>query len=270
MRAYRNRRIVQVLSKDSLITVRDMEKLQNDNFNMMASESLPLFLDMMNTDSLTSDGEEALRLLRSWNYFNDANSKAAVYYEAWWQAFYRMVWDEMDRPGVSLERPTEYVTIKFLRNEPDFKFFDIQGTPEKETAKDIVNKTFAQAITTVESWEKEHPNEEVAWGSYKNTVIQHLARLQPFNRYVNTGGNESIVNATRKRNGPSWRQVISLEPSGIKAYGAYPGGQSGNPGSPYYDNLLRYWVTGTYFQLSFTNEDSLKEQALFMSDYNPD
>ena len=33
------------------------------------------------------------------------------------------------------------------------------------------------------------------------------------------------------------------------AYGVYPAGQNGNPGSKYYDNFVDTWVKGEYFKL---------------------
>jgi penicillin amidase len=38
---------------------------------------------------------------------------------------------------------------------------------------------------------------------------------------------------------------------GIKAYGVYPGGQSGNPASKYYIHGLEKWTNGEYFELNF-------------------
>jgi penicillin amidase len=35
----------------------------------------------------------------------------------------------------------------------------------------------------------------------------------------------------------------------VKALGHYPGGQSGNPGSKYYDNMVDAWANGDYFEL---------------------
>jgi penicillin amidase len=35
----------------------------------------------------------------------------------------------------------------------------------------------------------------------------------------------------------------------VEAYGVYPGGQSGNPGSPYYDDLVGNWAKGEYYRL---------------------
>jgi len=47
-------------------------------------------------------------------------------------------------------------------------------------------------------------------------------------------------------NGPSWRMVASLGPAGVSAEGVYPGGQSENPASPWYDNLVPLWWDGQY------------------------
>jgi penicillin amidase len=33
-----------------------------------------------------------------------------------------------------------------------------------------------------------------------------------------------------------------------------PGGQSGNPGSKYYDNMIDYWVQGKYYKLWFMQD----------------
>jgi penicillin G amidase len=34
-----------------------------------------------------------------------------------------------------------------------------------------------------------------------------------------------------------------------EAYGVYPGGQSGNPGSRFYDDFVDKWVAGEYYPL---------------------
>jgi penicillin amidase len=35
----------------------------------------------------------------------------------------------------------------------------------------------------------------------------------------------------------------------IEAWGVYPGGQSGNPGSKYYDTFVDNWATGKYYRM---------------------
>jgi penicillin amidase len=74
---------------------------------------------------------------------------------------------------------------------------------------------------------------------------------------MKAGGGRDIVNAHSRTHGPSWRMVVSLEKSGIRAWATYPGGQSGNPGSPHYTDMLDRWSNGRYFALHFlkTSED---------------
>ena len=59
-----------------------------------------------------------------------------------------------------------------------------------------------------------------------------------------------------------------MDPSGVKAWGHYPGGQSGNPGSLYYDNMVESWTNGHYFELLLWIEQSLRIQELFFTDVN--
>jgi penicillin amidase len=49
--------------------------------------------------------------------------------------------------------------------------------------------------------------------------------------------------------GPSRRYVASIEFDGITSVSSLPGGQSGVPGSPFYVNLLRRWLTNESFPL---------------------
>jgi penicillin amidase len=48
--------------------------------------------------------------------------------------------------------------------------------------------------------------------------------------------------------------VVSLEKTKLKAWGVYPGGQSGNPGSYYYNNMTQYWATGNYIPFQFESD----------------
>ena len=42
--------------------------------------------------------------------------------------------------------------------------------------------------------------------------------------------------------------IVSLTPKS-EAYGVYPGGQNGNPGSRFYDNFIDHWASGNYYPL---------------------
>ncbi|MBS1507514.1 MAG: penicillin acylase family protein [Bacteroidetes bacterium] len=250
--AYRNRRINSLLASMKSITPQDMMKLQADNYNLKASESLPGWLKMLDSTKLSDEEKVAYQKLKSWDFNNTVNAEAASYYEAWIRVLYPMVWDEVFDSKVSLPDPTAYTTIKLIKEKPELSFFDIQSTPEKETAVDVVRKSFSQGVKEIEKWKREK-QKDPTWAAFKDSYIQHLARLEPLSYHVIHGGNGSIVNAHSRRNGPSWRMVVSLEKNGVKAWGVYPGGQSGNPGSPYYNNMIDVWTADRYFNLHFNS-----------------
>jgi penicillin G amidase len=268
--AYRNRRINEVLRSSENITFRDMMKLQTDNYNLKAAESLPMFLSYLDTTHLDPLERQAYHILRSWDYFNYANSAGATYYEAWWDNLMPLLWDEMQNESHSLSRPTTFNTIKLLREKPDLPFFDIQQTEEKETAGDVIQKAFVLGVQDIEKWKTSHTTLPV-WAEYKDSYIGHLLPpLAALSIPVKTGGNHDIVNAHSRTHGPSWRMVVSLEPSGIKTWATYPGGQSGNPGSEHYNDLLPRWVKGNYFPLLFLHApDENNQKVFYTSQLNP-
>jgi penicillin amidase len=70
------------------------------------------------------------------------------------------------------------------------------------------------------------------------------------------GGGNGIVNASQHDHGPSWRMVVEMT-SPTNAYGVYPGGQSGNPGSKFYDNFIAQWTKGAYYKLWFMESPAI-------------
>jgi penicillin amidase len=275
---YRNRRINQVLSESAAITPADMMALQNDNFNLRASESLPLFLQYLDTANFNAEEKKAYKVLKSWDYYNTKESEGASYYEAWWSNVMALIWDELTEEKVSLSKPTTFNTLRLIKEKPDFTFFDIQSTQEKETAPDVIRKAFAFGVEGIEDWiaentdstQTKHPVVKPTWAAYKDSYLTHLLRLEPMNIHIKAGGGKDIVNAHSRTHGPSWRMIVSLEKSGIRVWATYPGGQSGNPGSVHYTDMLGRWLQGQYFSLQFPHKpEDLKEDMIHSLVLNP-
>lgn len=284
--AYRNRRINSVLTSLTKATVSDMMKLQQDNFNLKAAESLPYFLSNLDSANLAGTEKAAWDILKSWDYYNNENSLGASYYEAWWDALMPLTWDEFSDQNNIIDFPTTFNTIRLLKEQPTLQWFDIKSTSETETAKELLRKSFKLGVDAIETWKAERQKEayksppgttaiittaaiEPTWASYKGTIIRHLMQLDPLSVRVQYGGNHDIVNATTRTHGPSWRMIVSLERSGVKAWGVYPGGQSGNTGSQYYSNMIPLWSTGKYIPLKFTKQEGLASTALGTTTFKP-
>ncbi len=254
--AYRNRRINNTLRTSSKIVPEDLMRLQNDTYNLKAAESLPYFLNQLATISALNEKEKAaIEILTAWDYYNTIESEGASYYEAWWDALLPLTWDEMNRKDTILSYPTTYQTIKLLKEQPSLKWFDNLNTVEKENAQSLLVQAFRSGVKAIDEWKTKNNTQTVPWADFKDSYVNHLLRIDALSIHIKHGGNHDIVNANSRTHGPSWRMVTSLEKSGVKTWATYPGGQSGNPGSKYYDNLLGRWTTAQYFPLLFLHTE---------------
>ena len=82
---------------------------------------------------------------------------------------------------------------------------------------------------------------------------------------VPRGGDANTVNATagegyEQRWGASYRQILDLADWDRSVATSVPG-QSGQPGSPYYDDLLPLWAEGKYFPLIYSRARIERETA---------
>lgn len=266
---YRGRRINDRLRVLDQITPKDMMRLQNDNYNYMASESLPMMLNYLDTATFNARETDYMRLLTSWDYFNAPDLKAPSLYQLWWDKLYSSIWDEFDTISIATKRPHRYVTIDLLKNDSSFVFSDQLSTSARETTSDLINITFRESLDSLENWIAQN-GEDYAWYKFKNTSIRHLLRLNPFSKSeVPVGGYSGIVNAASKGHGPSWRMVVELDPSGTRAWGVYPGSQTGNPGSPLYGHMIDNWASGTYYPLLFGSNVADSDEVIFTQTIQP-
>ncbi|WP_439554960.1 penicillin acylase family protein [Dyadobacter sp.] len=245
-RAIRINERLQAMTKANADSLRT---LQNDNFSVLARTILPKLLEVLSTTALSPSEKAAKIILANWNYQNAPNSVAASIFEEWIPALRNAIWSD----EFGSELPSRDRTLYLLLKQPEEKWFDNITTPHEETMPDIVYGSFK---ATLDSLKARHGTMSPTWqwSKVKGTEIRHLSRsLKSFNApAITTGGGSSIVNAITKRNGPSWRMVVELGPT-PRAYGIYPGGQSGNPGSPYYLNMLGKWEKGELNELFFLN-----------------
>jgi penicillin amidase len=162
------------------------------------------------------------------------------------------------RNEIPIIKPEKFVLLEALRKDSNFVFIDNLGTDVLETLRDQVTSALQKASTTLDELEK---NKKLEWSVYKNTTVYHLLKnnTMPFAREaLEIGGGSGIVNATMHDHGPSWKMIIEME-TPIKAVGVYPGGQSGNPGSMYYDSFIDTWSKGEYYTLQVMTKQDIEQ-----------
>ncbi|MEM9000880.1 MAG: penicillin acylase family protein [Bacteroidota bacterium] len=248
---YRNRVINTFFRSKEKFSVQDFKELHNNNYNLKAAELVPYMLEHMDTSSLSEDEKTIYGEISSWKFNNNIDEVGPSIWRQWYGKLYHMLWDEFDDEDTALTSPYTYQTIYLLKNYGDHKFMDIVETTDTiETAKDLFLLAFKEAVVRLKEIAKE--DGDYAWGNYKGTYVGHLLQALPaFSRFdIPIGGDRNIVNATSKNHGPSWRMIVEMT-TPPTALGIYPGGQSGNPGSRYYDNFIDDWAAGTYYNLHF-------------------
>jgi penicillin G amidase len=241
------------------LAVEDMMSLQNDNTSLLAREALQVLIPLIRDKVQDPTQREALRSLESWDHRFDARQTEPVLFDLWIKRTDTLAWDELyaARDSLPVEIPEKWRMIELLRDQPELHWWDIAATPERESAADLVYRTFQEAIQRLRELGAENRDH---WAAYQATGIRHIARIEAFSASkLELGGHHSALNAMTSTNGPSWRMVVELGPE-PRAFGIYPGGQSGNPGSPFYRQFLPVWQKGEYRTLTLIGD--LKEATL--------
>lgn len=244
---YRGYTINKRLQEMTNITPQDMMALQTDNFDAGAYMAMPFIVANMQESSLSSAAGRYFKILKEWDCRNNPGTSGATVFDNFWAAFEKQVYDdEYAKAPAVIMRPFFSTLLEAVLKDSAYKFIDNVSTPQVETLADIVASSMNKAAAELQQIEK---NGKLNWEKYKATRINHLAKLAPFSRLnLPIGGGVRNINATKQDHGPSWRMVISLT-SKTEAYGVYPGGQNGNPGSKYYDSFVDDWVVGKYYSL---------------------
>ncbi len=237
--------------------------LQNDLTDSLAERVLPSVLAALRSASLTATQRSAAALLGSWNDVMDANSAAASLwwtfwgdylsgvFEPWWKAARVPVGkdppDLAVGPGLaSLDEDLEAWTL----GDPGNAAFAGPSGHGPATAPAAMVAAFSRAVSHLSAQLGGAPS-SWTWGRLHSRSFPSVtgaaglgygprpAGGDPFTEDAADGGLDAST-------GPSWRMVVSLTSGAVSAEGVYPGGQSENPASPWYDNLVPLWWDGQY------------------------
>lgn len=271
--AFRGDRIREILKEDNHVTMQDMVALQTDYFSVPARILVPM-LEKVNFDSRLD--RKAKTELKDWNYVLDKGSIEAGIYAKWERKIIkesRSRFIPEDLEGLVSVQLTKI--IEWLQN-PDFKF----GPDPIEGRNEFLKSTFVMAINEL----KEKFGESIAdWKygqeEYKHVELKHelfFMLNDEWKRKVNlgplpTGGNSFTPNVTgsydNMYHGATFRIIVDTG-DWTKTLMINAPGQSGNPESPYYDNLFEMWADEEYFPSYFT-VDGIKDVTSEILILNP-
>jgi penicillin amidase len=259
----RGARINERLSKMSSITYEDMIELQNDVVDISARMVLPFLLANIDETKLMLQERTNYEELTSWNYDFRIDLIAPTIFAYWWKEMSNMIWlDEVHTSNGDFPLPRSDVTMSFLLNNPNSEYFDVKDTPGREQLKDIVVKSFHSASNKLfedlgsygDNWR---------WGNASKIDIEHLAQIKGLGRMgLTKAGNGFTINVKHSSFlGRSWRMVVALG-SKMQGWGIYPGGQSGNPGSKFYDNFIDDWLADKVYEFIYLESVDTRHERL--------
>ncbi|MTH54804.1 penicillin acylase family protein [Bacillus mangrovi] len=261
---YRYMRIAEFLESKDKLTPDDMMKLQMDQKNLYAKEFAPEFLSKAKEMDLTKEEEEALDLLRSWNYEDDPGSGAPLLFHLWMKEIPKVLYsdkipEEMDELFEGKAQITDELLRKALAGKRSVWIENKGGLPSvlKTSLKNTLARIKKDFGNDPEKWK---------WGAYHQVYFEHpLSSASPvlewaFNRQkpLAAGGSQVTVQAAAYEengitdHGAPWRFVADLSDLS-KAYHSNSPGQSGHVKSKWYDNQLKNWVDGVFHETTLNN-----------------
>lgn len=260
---YRNRSVNNKLTQLDQITPAMMQNMQQDAFSYKAADYVAMLKKLVNQTDLTKDASDIYQKLTSWDFQYKADDVSPTYFDLFYKKLVENTWDELAKlkESMDINYPESWRLLDIINTDPENKYFDITTTTQKENAKDIILKSLKDVATSIEERKKE--NKGITWGKYKPLHIYHLTRIPAFSEMdIPADGCPDAINATGYSFGPSWRMVVSLEDK-VKAHAVYPGGQSGNPASKFYKNMVETWTKGQYYALDIhaNAEEKRKNQT---------
>ena len=261
---FRHLRLLERLEYMQNITYQDLMKLQNDNFNYVAYELLPMLLDSLDREVLSIEQSKIYEHLNRWDYFNAAHLKGPVYFECWLHNLYTALWKNVI-PETALLRPSFAQTIYLIKS-----FHKLSAEERQLLAlpylSPLINETFYKTCQALATYTQESAK-PLNWGAFKETTLQHVLGIKALGKRVieEIGGGDFTVNATRKHSATTLRLVIRLSKSGPKIWAIYPGGQIGAPAHKASTAFVERWISGQYVPLSFTQDRKLlREEARYV------
>ena len=245
---YRVSRVREVLSARNDFTVADFQALQHDDLSILARHLVPKLIEA--AERLGKKESPPVRLLAGWNYRMSRDASAPLLFEAWLPLVARRA-----NTARLSARAAEVIGARADYEQVEAFLAAPAGAVSAAFRDSLLVGSLADAVadvvrrfgTDTTKWR---------WGDVHVAALRHpLASafdLPPVSR----AGDANTVFATgganyRQTAGASYREVIDLGDFDNSVAINVPG-QSAQPGSEHYADLLPLWGNDQYFPLVFS------------------
>ncbi len=253
---YRAQRIRELILENPKHTVATMRAVQADNESLVSRALIPGLL------ALTPKSEAARRLqteVRNWDNKANLDSTGATAFAFYYRELTRVLEDEL---GNKYFDEPNFLIAAFTQGSP---YCDDRRTPALETCTVVMQNALENGAAALEKQLGSIPAE---WTWRKIHIAQFNATIGSnptigffVNRRIASNGSRLTVNVGNynqedfiQRAGPSFRSIMDFSNLNNSRY-IHPMGQSGDPFSKIYDNLLPLWRDGLDIPMSQAPSD---------------
>jgi penicillin G amidase len=253
---YRAQRIRELILETPKHTVASMRAAQNDTLSVVARDLLPGLLAL----SPRSDAARRLQAeVRAWDLKANLDSTGATAFAFYYRELSKILEDESGNKYWT--RPS-FLIPAFTVGSP---YCDDKRTPALENCALVMQNALENGAAALEKQLGSNPGE---WVWRKLHIAQFNATIGAnptigffVNRSIATNGSLQTVNVAAynqdtfvQRAGPSFRSIMDFNNLNSSRY-IHPMGQSGDPFSRMYENLLPLWRDGQDIAMSQASGD---------------
>jgi penicillin G amidase len=249
-------RIREVLASKQKFTVKDFEALQHDSVAWNAKQLVPL---LSTIEIGVPETAKARDLLLAWDRNVSQDSSAAALFVVWEQKLReRLVSGKVGKDIEADYTGRAGQLVVPLMTSPTTEWFG--PDPRSERDKVLVSALGA-AIAELQTKVGADPS-QWQWGKLHSATFRHpvagdaatekLLNIGPFPR-AGYGGTPFATGGRGfdQNSGSSYRHIMDLA-DWDKSVATSAPGQSGQPGSPHFDDLAKLWAEHKYFPLPFS------------------
>ncbi|WP_437395096.1 penicillin acylase family protein [Flagellimonas lutimaris] len=264
---FRGDRLKEVLGSGEKLTMQDMKALQTDYLSLPASTLVPFLQNQAFTDELQ---KKAKQQLLEWDFVLDKNSVNAAIYVAWERALINDYFEYF--PDAEVQSVIPHIQMSKLMQwilHPEQKF----GPNATDKLNRYLSGTFASAINDL----SEKFGDRMESWKYGQAEYKHVQIVHPLGKVVNAalqsklntaklprGGNQYTPGVTgsndNQTSGATFRIIVDVN-DWDQSVGTNSPGQSGDPESPFYQNLFEDWANDKYFPVYYSR-DKIEETTV--------